>query len=161
MERRNNIMSIVCWSPARDLATMPHDLMSMQREINRLFDGFFREGTEEDAFSSVWAPAVDVTEQDDAYVVNVELPGVNKDDVKIVMENNVLTIRGEKKQKNDETKGNIHRIERSYGSFQRSFTIPTTIRSEKIDANFKDGVLSVTLPKDEGSKPKQIEVKVK
>jgi HSP20 family protein len=152
-------MSIIRWNP--NLASMPHDLISMQREMNRLFDGFFRDGLQEDAFSSVWAPAVDVSERDNEYVVNVELPGVSRDDVNIVMENNVLTIRGEKKQKNEETKGNVHRIERTYGSFQRSFTIPATIRSEKIDANFKDGVLTVTLPKDEGSKPKQIEVKVK
>lgn len=93
--------------------------------------------------------------------MKVELPGVSKDDVKITIESNILTIRGEKKQEKDVKQENYQRIERSYGSFQRSFTLPGTVKSDAIDAIFKDGVLTVTLPKAEEAKPKHIEVKVK
>jgi len=126
-----------------------------------MFDGFFRGTGDEDYAISSWTPAVDITEHDDQFVVKVELPGVNKDDVKITLENNILTIRGEKKQEKETKKENYHRVERSYGSFQRSFTLPTTVKSDKIDAAYKDGILQIALPKAEEAKPKQIEVKVK
>jgi len=126
-----------------------------------MFDGFFRGTGDEDYAISSWTPAVDITEHDDQFVVKVELPGVNKDDVKIMLENNILTIRGEKKQEKETKKENYHRVERSYGSFQRSFTLPTTVKSDKIDAVYKDGILQIALPKAEEAKPKQIEVKVK
>jgi HSP20 family protein len=90
----------------------------------------------------------------------MELPGVNKDEVKITLESNILTIRGEKKQEKETKKENYHRIERSYGSFERSFTLPTSVKSDKIDAAYNNGVLQITLPKVEEAKPKQIEVKV-
>jgi HSP20 family protein len=110
---------------------------------------------------SIWTPAVDITEKDDEYLVKVELPGVEKNDVQITLESNILTVKGEKKQEKEEKGENYHRMERSYGSFQRSFTLPTTVKSDKIDASFKDGVLSIRLPKSEEAKPKLIEVKVK
>ena len=154
-------MSLVKWNPARELATWPSDLFGIQRETNRMFDGFFRSTQDEDYTLSSWTPAVDITEHDDEYSVKVELPGVNKDDVKLTLENNILTIRGEKKQEKETKKENYHRIERCYGSFQRSFTLPNAIKSERIDASFKDGILTVILPKAEEAKPKQIEVKVK
>jgi len=125
-----------------------------------MFDGFFRGTQDEDYTISSWTPAVDIAEHDDEYKVKVELPGVNKEDVKITLESNILTIRGEKKQEKETKKENYHRVERSYGSF-RSFTLPTTVKSDKIDAVYKDGILSVSLPKAEEAKPKQIEVKVK
>jgi HSP20 family protein len=103
---------------------------------------------------------VDIAEHDDAYTVKMELPGVNKDEVKITLESNILTIRGEKKQEKETKKENYHRIERSYGSFERSFTLPTSVKSDKIDAAYNNGVLQITLPKVEEAKPKQIEVKV-
>ena len=155
-------MSLVRWNPARELATWPSDLFGIQREMNRMFDSMFRFDTrDEDTAFTAWTPAVDIAEHDDEYVVKVELPGVNKDDVKITIESNVLTLRGEKKQEKETKKENHHRIERSYGSFQRSFTLPTTVKSDKIDAVYKDGVLQIALPKAEEAKPKQIEVKVK
>jgi len=156
-------MSIIRWNPARELATLPSDVFNMQREINKMFDSFFRGGTQSDEPSnfSYWTPAVDITEQDDQYSVKVELPGVNKDDVKITLESNILTIRGEKKQEKEEKEKNYHRVERTYGSFQRSFTLPTVVKSDKIDAIFKDGILTISLPKAEEAKPKQIEVRVK
>jgi len=154
-------MSLIRWNPTRELATWPSDLFGIQREMNRMFDGFFRGTTDEDSTLAAWTPAVDIAERDDAYLVKVELPGVNKDEVKITLESNILTIRGEKKQEQETKKENYHRVERSYGSFQRSFTLPTTVKSDKIDASYKDGVLMVTLPKAEEAKPKQIEVRVK
>jgi len=156
-------MSLVRWNPARELATFPTDVLNMQREINKMFDHFFRGGTVDDGSlgTSLWTPAVDVAEHDNEYDVKVELPGVNKDDVKITMQDNILTIRGEKKQEKESKGSNYHRVERSYGSFQRSFTLPTSVKSEKIEASYNDGVLSIKLPKAEEAKPKQIDVKVK
>jgi len=155
-------MSLVRWNPARDLATWPSNLFGMQREMNRMFDNFLN-GTDrgEDYALTVWSPAVDIAEHDDQYVVKMELPGVSKEEVKITLESNILTIRGEKKQEKETKKENYHRVERSYGSFQRSFTLPTTVKNDKIDASFKDGILNINLPKAEEAKPKQIEVKVK
>ncbi|MBI3787876.1 MAG: Hsp20/alpha crystallin family protein [Ignavibacteriales bacterium] len=163
-------MSLIRWSPKRELAAWPSELFGMCRrdsfeaeEIDRLFDNFFHGDIQADNsfLSSVWTPAVDVAEQDDQYVVKIELPGVNKDDVKITLESNILTVRGEKKQEKEIKEDSYHRMERSYGSFQRSFTLPTMVKSDKIDASFKDGILTVRLPKAEEAKPKQIEVKVK
>lgn len=155
-------MAIVRWNPARELATFPSDILSMQREINRMFDNFFRgENDEASLFAPTWKPAVDITEHDDEYVAKVELPGVNKDDVKITMQDNVLSIRGEKTQEKKGKEENYHRVERYYGSFQRSFTLPTSVKSDRIEAEYKDGILTIRMPKAEEAKPKQIEVKVK
>ncbi|MBM2839971.1 MAG: Heat shock protein, Hsp20 family [Bacteroidetes bacterium] len=129
-------------------------LLNLDREISDILDdGSF--GT------SVWTPAVDVAENENEVQVKVELPGVSKDDVKITMQENILTIRGEKKQEKETKNSEYHRVERSYGSFQRSFTLPTNVKHDKIEASYNDGVLTVTLPKAEEAKPKQIEVKVK
>jgi len=129
--------------------------------MNRMFDRFFRGSEEEEYALSSWVPSTDIAEHDDAYVVKVELPGVAKDDVRITLDSNILTIRGEKKQESATKRENFHRVERSYGAFQRSFTLPTTVKSDRIDATYKDGILTVSLPKAEEAKPKQIEVKVK
>lgn len=156
-------MSLIRWNPTRELTTWPRELFGMQREFNRLFEDMFRGGmqAEESTGKSFWTPAVDIAEQENEYVVKVELPGITREDVKITLESNVLTIRGEKKQEKDTKEGSYHRVERSYGSFQRSFTLPTSVKSDKIDALYKDGLLTVVLPKVEEAKPKQIEVKVK
>lgn len=154
-------MSLIRWNPTRELTSWPSELTGFQREMNKLFDNFFRPGWQDEETSlSVWAPAVDIAEHEDAYRVNVELPGVEKNDVSITLESNILTIRGTKKQEKEEKGREYHRVERSYGSFHRSFTLPTSVKADKIDAVFKDGILSVSLPKAEEAKPKQIEVKV-
>ena len=156
-------MSLIRWNPSRDLAAWSSDIFNMQREINRLFDTFVRGGTQADESFGLtyWTPAVDIAERDNEYVVKVDLPGVEKDDVKITLVSGVLTIRGEKKQENESKTGSFHRIERSYGSFQRSFTLPSSVRNDGIDAVYKDGILTITLPKAEEARPKQIEVRVK
>jgi HSP20 family protein len=145
--------------------TLPKTEESKPREIqiNRLFDGFFHGGTQADGDLGLshWTPAVDIAERDDEYLVKVELPGVEKEDVKITLESNILTIRGEKKAEKEETGKEYHRMERACGSFQRSFTLPTTVKGDRIDALYKDGILTIRLPKAEEAKSKQIEVKVK
>lgn len=102
---------------------------------------------------------VDVVENNEAYVIKAELPGISKNDVKITLHENVLTIKGEKKQEKEEKDRNFHRVERSYGSFERSFTLPSGVKDDKIEAAYKDGILTITLPKAEEAKPKEIEVK--
>lgn len=156
-------MSLVRWNPVRELANFPSDILSMQKEINHMFDRFFRGGTVADdgIMTTNWLPAVDLIEKDDEFVAKVELPGVNKDDVKITMQDNILTVRGEKKEEKETRQSNYHRLERSYGSFQRSFTLPNAVKADKVEAQYKDGILTITLPKSEEAKRKQIEVRVR
>lgn len=155
-------MAITRWKPESELSSWSpfRDLFNMQREIGHVFDSLFPDYSTESAFTAQWAPRVDVMEQKDAYLIKAELPGVNKGDVKITVHDNVLTVRGEKKQEKEEKDTNMHRIERSFGLFERSFSLPATVKSDKIDASFKDGILAITLPKVEEAKPKEIEVKV-
>jgi HSP20 family protein len=161
-------MSLVRWNPVRDLTTWDSmtdilpDLTQIQREMNRMFDQFFRGGQVDDGtYGRFLSPAVDILENDDSFVVEAELPGLTKDDVKISIEGNILTIRGEKKRKQTEGGRNYHRSEQSYGSFLRSFTLPSSVKTDKIDANYVNGILTINLPKVEEAKPKAIEVKVK
>lgn len=156
-------MTLVRWNPARELSAFPSDVLNMRKEFDRLFDSFFHGDTADTttAFTSAWIPAVDIAERENDFVVRMELPGVAKEDVRITMQEHILTIRGEKKQEKESKGSEFHRTERSYGSFQRSFTLPASVKSGEIDASFSDGVLHVTLPKAEESKPKQIDVKVK
>jgi HSP20 family protein len=134
----------------------------MEDELNRIFDRFFNHGIadENDIRVSTWYPNVDVTERDDAYVMKVELPGVSKNDVKITLKDNLLTIHGEKKKETEEKDKNYFRNERHYGTFQRTFTLPSNVRGDVIEANFANGVLTIEIPKAEDAKPKEIEVKV-
>ncbi|MCL4539883.1 MAG: Hsp20/alpha crystallin family protein [Bacteroidetes bacterium] len=154
-------MALTRWKPERELSTWSPfgDLVNMQRELGRVFDNLFSDA-KGDVFVADWAPRVDVMEQQDSYIIKAEMPGVNKNDVKITLHENVLSIRGEKKQEKEEKDVNYHRIERSYGTFERQFALPTGVKSDKIDASYKDGILTVTLPKVEEAKPKEIEVKV-
>ncbi len=133
------------------------ELNRMQEEMNRYFDDFFgehRRGVTEGA----WLPAVDVSEGDAQLTVRAELPGMSQDDIEINLQDNVLTLKGEKKQEQKEEKENYHRVERSYGSFSRSFTLPSGVKADDINATFKDGVLEITLPKAEEEKAKKIAI---
>ena len=120
---------------------------------------FFREWTAPTQRASRLAPAVDVSEDANAYHVTVELAGVKKEDVTVEMNENVLSIRGEKKSEREEKKDKTHWVERSYGSFSRSFTLPPTAVSAELKAAFKDGVLTIEIPKQEEVKPRQIAIK--
>jgi HSP20 family protein len=129
--------------------------------MNRLFDDFFgRPLVKSEWTDSVWNPTVDVSEDKESVIIKAEMPGMKKEDVKISVQDNVLTLKGEKKQEKEEKDKNYHRIERSYGSFCRSFQLPTSVKTDKIKANYKDGVLSVTLPKTEEVKPKEIPISI-
>ena len=146
-------MTLVKYTPVRDLwATQSH--------LNRIIDGFFGDrwadgGTE----MTAWQPTVDVEETKDAFVMKADLPGMNKQDIQISVEDNRLTIRGERKSEVQKDAQNFHRVERTYGSFCRSFTLPATVVSEKVEATYKDGVLEVSVPKAEEVKPRQISIK--
>lgn len=154
-------MSLVRWKEEQDLMPFPSVIQGMQRNINRMFDNLFHgAGWDEEIQAAMWTPPVDVTEREQDYIVKVELPGVRKGDVHVTTRDNTLTIRGEKKQEKETKDTNLHRVERAYGSFQRSFTLPGMIRGDKIEASFRDGILEVLIPKAEEAKAKTIEVKV-
>jgi HSP20 family protein len=138
----------------------------MEDFSNRLSSFFGRtpmrreNGQEESITVAEWAPAVDVIEDDKEYLITAELPDVKKEDVKVAVEKGILTISGERKLEKEEKDKKFHRIERAYGTFVRTFTVPDDAEAEKIKAEFKDGLLKVHIPKSEKAKPKQIEVKV-
>jgi HSP20 family protein len=147
-------MAITRWRPFRDV-------VSIQDEMNKLFDDFFgRPVLRTEWTDSAWNPSVDVSEDKNNVIIKAEMPGMNKEDIKISVQDGVLTFKGEKKQEKEEKDKNYHRIERSYGSFCRSFQLPTSVKSDKIKAGYKDGVLSIALPKAEEVKPKEIPISI-
>ena len=133
------------------------DLTRMQDDMNRFFDDFFGEHPR-DMAGGAWLPAVDVSETENEFVVRAELPGMSHEDIDINVQDNILTLKGEKKQEKKEEGESFHRLERSYGSFTRSFTLPSGVKAEDIKAAFKDGVLEVSMPKAEEAKPKKIAI---
>ena len=136
------------------------DLFNFERSMSKMLSGFGERGRDEAALGT-WSPAVDVYEDENAYVIKAELPEISRDDVKVSLDRNVLSISGERRFENEEKRDNYHRIERSYGQFFRSFTLPPNVNAEAIGAEFKDGVLRLSLPKKEEAKPKQIQVTIK
>jgi HSP20 family protein len=142
------------WDPFRELE-------EVSDRLNRMFARpSTRTNGKETMTVADWTPTVDISETDGEYQIKAEIPDVKKEDVKVTVEDGVLTIQGERKQEKEEKGKRYHRIERSYGSFVRSFSLPDVIDEEKVKAEFKDGVLSLHLPKSEKAKPKAIEVKV-
>ena len=135
------------------------ELFDLQRGINQLFDANL-EVPRENVALKAWTPAVDIYEDENAFLIKLELPEINRDDVKVSLNENTLSISGERRVENEEKRENYHRVERSYGQFYRSFTLPPNVDAAAINAQFKDGVLRLTLPKREEAKPKQIEVKI-
>ena len=146
-------MRLVRWQPIN------RDFNALADRFNRVFD--LRHWDEDDRESlGHWHPAVDIFDNGTEIVLEAELPGLKKDEIDVKVDNNVMTLQGERKREKEVEENGYFRSERSYGSFSRSFTLPTTVDSNKIEAAFEDGVLKVTLPKAEEAKPKQIEVKV-
>lgn len=143
--------ALVRWTPFRDL-------MNIQEEMNRLFEDFFHRPSQA-GNGGTWAPVMDISESDSTITVKMDLPGVTKDDVNIQIVGDTLQVKGEKRQEKDVREENYHRIERTYGSFFRSVELPTRVVAEKITAKFKDGVLTIELPKAEEVKPHAIEIK--
>jgi HSP20 family protein len=134
-------------------------LSTLQEQFNRLFNESFRNQPEESALTT-WAPAVDIYETPNELVVKADLPDVNEKDIDVRVENNLLTIRGERKFEKSVSEENFLRVERTYGAFSRSFSLPNTLNAEAIGAEYRNGVLTVTLPKREESKPRQVKVTV-
>jgi HSP20 family protein len=134
-------------------------LSTLQDQFNRLFNEQFRNQAEESALTT-WAPSVDIYETPNELIVKADLPDVNEKDIDVRVENNLLTIRGERKFDKSVSEESYLRVERTYGAFSRSFSLPNTVNAEKIGAEYKNGVLTVTLPKREESKPRQVKVTV-
>jgi len=128
--------------------------------MNRLFEDTLFRGRSDESALTTWAPAVDIYETENALVVKADLPDVNEKDLDIQVENNILTIRGERKFERDVKEDNYLRVERAYGSFSRSFSLGNTVNTEAIKAEYRDGVLTLTIPKREEAKPKQVKVSV-
>jgi HSP20 family protein len=135
-------------------------LNSLQDQVNRLFDETFSRGRSAESEMGSWAPAVDIYETEQELVLKADLPEVNQQEIDIRIENNMLTIRGERKFHDEVTQDNYLRIERAYGPFSRSFSLPNTINMEAIKADYHNGVLSIRMPKREESRPKQIRIGV-
>ncbi len=148
-------MTLVKYNPTRSI-------FGLRSNMDQLFDEFFGldKGIWPESTLNV-VPAVNLEETEDAYKISAELPGMQKKDINITLENNVLSISGEKKAENKVEEKNYHRIERSYGKFHRAFELPGTVNRDKIEADYKDGILHISVPKAEEAKPKQIEIKVK
>lgn len=146
-------MSLTRWDPFRDLETL-------QENVNRLFQDTMARPRREVPTARVWAPPVDVMEDEDKIVVRAELPGMKREDIDIELTGDTLTIRGERKFESEESRENFVRVERAYGQFQRSFTIGVPVKSGEVKASYKDGILDVTIPKAEEMKPKKVEVAV-
>jgi len=145
-------MAVVKWDPFRDLNLI-------QDRMNRLFDDAGRTWrNDEPAATTSWSPAVDIFETEGEIVVKAEVPGMDRKDITLNLERNVLTLKGERRFEKETKDENYHRIERSYGGFSRTFQIPATVDEEKIHAEYKEGVLKIVLPKKEQAKPKQIRI---
>ena len=146
-------MTLVRWNPIRDFSVL-------QNQMNRLFEDALGTwlGESNGGGNTNWVPPADIYENDNDLIVRAELPGVDPKMVDVRVENNVLTIRGERPFEQKVQKENYHRLERSYGTFSRSFTLPATIDADKIRAEYRDGILNLTLPKSEKAKPKRIQI---
>jgi HSP20 family protein len=144
-------MSIIKYAPFADFETFPAGLRAFQDTMNRLF-------TEPNG--RPWVPAVDIKETENDLVLKADIPDVDRKDIDVRVENGTLTLRGERKFENEKKEGSWHRVERSYGTFERAFALPETVNFDDVKADYKNGVLTITLPKKEIAKPRQIKVAV-
>lgn len=135
------------------------DLFNLQGQVNRLFQDFGR-GSDELMTTGTFVPPVDVYEDEHSISLSLEVPGIQEKDIDVRLENNTLTVHGERKFEQEQKEENFHRIERRYGTFSRSFTLPNTVDSEKVAANYENGVLKITLAKRAEAKPKQVKINV-
>ena len=145
-------MAIIRWDPFRDIITL-------REKMNRLFeDAVTARGEEKDMISSTWTPSVDIFETENALILTAEVPGVDENNIEIKIEDNTISLKGDRIFEKETSEENYHRIERSYGSFYRSFTLPRNIDQENIKAEHANGVLRITMPKKPESKPKTVKV---
>ena len=148
-------MTLIRWEPAREL-------QSIQSEMNRLFNTFFEPSAGANGSGALrrWTPAMDLVETGEHFVLRADLPGVSEEDVKIELEDNVLTVSGERKAAHEESKEGYYRVERAYGSFSRTLTLPEGVDADSINASFDRGVLEVRIPKPEERKPRKVAISV-
>jgi len=145
-------MAIIRWDPFRDLITL-------REKMNRLFeDAFAARGEEKDLMASTWTPSVDIYETENEVVLTAEVPGIEDKNIEIKIEDNTLSIKGERTLEKETKEENYHRIERAYGSFYRSFTIPHNVDQDKIQAEHESGVLKITMPKKPELKPQKVKI---
>ena len=144
-------MNLMRWDPYREIA-------SLQDRLNRAFGGYNRSDRDDEMQLSAWAPPVDIAEEKDRIMITAELPGFKENEIEIQTENGMLTLRGERKFEKETDGKSYHRVERSYGQFVRSFSLPNNVDREKIQATFRDGLLQVELPKREDAKPRTIKI---
>jgi len=147
-----NEKKLARWEPFRDL-------MSMRDDFDHLFENFF--GRMPVIREDFWIPSVDIVENNGNIEVKAEVPGMKKEDIKVTVRDNVLSIAGERKQEKETKEKTFHRIESYYGKFSRNIRLPSEVEADKIKATYKDGILNITLPKPESAKPKKIEVEIK
>jgi HSP20 family protein len=152
-EEEQKMMNLVRWSPYGEMT-------AMKNRINRMFSEPYwaTRRMDDDSDMGMWNPAVDLYEKDDHFVIKAELPGVDKKNISIDLKDRMLTISGERSYENEAKEENYYRRERSYGKFQRAFTLPADVDSDKITADFRDGLLQVEVPKPEQQKPKQVTI---
>ena len=145
-------MAIIRWDPFRDMVTL-------REKMNRLFeDAFTARGDDKEITTSTWMPAVDIFENENELVLTAEIPGIDEKDIEIKIEDNTLTLKGERKFEKETKEENYHRIERSYGSFYRAFTLPNYVDPEKVQAQHENGVLKISMPKREEVKPRTVKI---
>jgi HSP20 family protein len=144
-------MHLVTWDPYRELSTL-------QDRVNRLFGSPVRRERDEELSLGAWIPPVDIVEEKDRILLTAELPGFQEKDIEVQMEGGVLTLRGERKSETEKEGRTFHRMERSYGQFVRSFTLPNNVDRDNIKAKFNNGLLEIELPKREEAKPRQIKI---
>lgn len=146
-------MAVTRWQPFRELTLL-------QDRMNRLFENFLGEQSDIEGSSHGWAPAVDIYEDKDQIMLKADLPGMDEKDISVGVDGDRLTLKGERRMEKETKEENYHRVERAYGSFSRSFTLPSSVDMERIKAAYKNGVLEVSVPKKEEVKPKQIEISI-
>lgn len=154
-------MALIKWNPSKELLDMEREFNRMFRNLTNRFGFGNGDDIDREYENAVWSPLSDIYEDQDNYVLTMDLPGIRKEDVKISYADGQLNISGDRKQEKESKNGTYHRMERNYGKYFRTFTLPKKIKVDKIDAEFKDGQLTITVPKADEAKPKQIDIKVK
>lgn len=156
--RWNSSNGIAGWQPVGNLA---REIYEMQREIEKAFDRSWSASIRDCRSGDSFIPLVDTIERENDYLVKIELPGVDRSEVKILVQNEQLIVRGEKKKEQEKGSGGYHQVERVYGKFERLFALPSFVKGDQIKANYANGVLHITIPKAEEAKPKELEIEIK
>jgi HSP20 family protein len=154
-------MNLIPWKERTQGLDIFHNMEDIQKEMNRLFDFTLRPLSRTGNGGPGWLPDVDIVDEKDSIRVTADLPGMKRDEIDVAVEDDVLTIKGEKKQFKEIKNKDYIRAERYYGAFHRSFTLPSSVDAGKVQASYRDGILEITLPKKEGTRTKQIKIDVK